>query len=318
MLKAIRLFAIGALAALAAAQTPAPTPQDFQREIVITSSGTAGSHVEFGGQTFEFISNVMQFDNRVVRGAPYSAEAVTETIQVLADGNRIARRSNARLFRDGEGRTRREQTLAAVGPWAAAGDVPQTTFIHDPVAGASYVLDARTHTARRMPAGPGAAVAAFAGDARRRVAIEHTPSAGVVVSGEHVENADVRVFTHRVEGPTAVRTNAPASVTESLGTQMMDGIEAQGTRTTLTIPAGQIGNERPIQIVSERWYSPALQTVVMSRRNDPQVGETTYRLMGISRSEPDASLFRVPADYTLTDSNIQIRRSPAAEREDDT
>ena len=86
---------------------------------------------------------------------------------------------------------------------------------------------------------------------------------------------------------------------ESLGKQTIEGVEAEGTRETFTIGAGEIGNEQPIQVVSERWYSPELQTVVMSRHSDPRFGETTFRLTNINRSEPARSLFEVPADYTV-------------------
>jgi hypothetical protein len=87
--------------------------------------------------------------------------------------------------------------------------------------------------------------------------------------------------------------------TESLGKQNIGGVEAEGTRSTVTIPTGEIGNERPIEIVSERWYSPELQTAVMTRHSDPRTGETVYRLTNISRTEPARSLFEVPADYTV-------------------
>ena len=87
--------------------------------------------------------------------------------------------------------------------------------------------------------------------------------------------------------------------TESLGSQTVDGLEATGTRTTVTIPAGAIGNERPIEVVSERWYSPELQVVVSSTHRDPRFGDNTYRLTGIQRVEPDRSVFEVPADYTV-------------------
>ncbi len=80
---------------------------------------------------------------------------------------------------------------------------------------------------------------------------------------------------------------------------MIEGVEAEGTRTTMTIPAGEIGNERPIEIVSERWYSPELQLVVMTRHSDPRSGETTYKLTNINRTEPAKSLFEVPAGYTI-------------------
>ncbi|MBL8191880.1 MAG: TonB family protein, partial [Acidobacteria bacterium] len=101
-----------------------------------------------------------------------------------------------------------------------------------------------------------------------------------------------------VEG---MRMRMPAfnTNTESLGKQMIEGVEAEGKRTVTTIPVGAIGNERPIEIVSESWYSPELQTTVLSKRNDPTSGETTFRLTNIRRGNPDASLFQVPSDYTI-------------------
>ena len=95
--------------------------------------------------------------------------------------------------------------------------------------------------------------------------------------------------------------------TESLGSQIIEGVKADGTRTTITIPAGAVGNERPIEIVSERWYSPDLQTVVKSTHNDPRMEETVYRLININRSEPPQALFVVPADYTVTDNQMRIK-----------
>jgi hypothetical protein len=88
---------------------------------------------------------------------------------------------------------------------------------------------------------------------------------------------------------------------ESLGTSIIEGVECEGNRTTVTIPAGQIGNDLPIVITSERWYSPKLQTVVLSKRHDPRTGDITVKLVGIDQSEPPASLFQVPADYTVVD-----------------
>jgi hypothetical protein len=98
---------------------------------------------------------------------------------------------------------------------------------------------------------------------------------------------------------------------ESLGTQTIEGVAAEGTRVTFTIPAGKIGNERPLITVSERWYSAELQTVVLSKISDPRMGETTYRLTNIVRSEPDPALFQVPADYKVEESVFGIRTGPS-------
>jgi hypothetical protein len=101
---------------------------------------------------------------------------------------------------------------------------------------------------------------------------------------------------------------AGQGVTTALGSKEFDRVRADGTRTTWTIAAGKIGNEKPIEVVSERWYAPDLLLVVSSRYFDPRRGETTFRLTGLKRGEPDAGLFQVPADY---------ERKPARARRED-
>jgi hypothetical protein len=114
-----------------------------------------------------------------------------------------------------------------------------------------------------------------------------------------------------VKGPGADKAGENRQ-SEPLGSQTIEGLEATGTRTTITIPAGAIGNERPIEVVSERWYSPELQVVVSSTHRDPRFGDNTYRLTGIQRAEPDKSLFEVPADYTVKEGppegNVMFKR----------
>ncbi|HZF38566.1 MAG TPA: energy transducer TonB, partial [Blastocatellia bacterium] len=89
--------------------------------------------------------------------------------------------------------------------------------------------------------------------------------------------------------------------TEQLGKQMIEGVECEGTRTVTTLPIGAIGNEHPIETVGETWYSPELGMMILTKRSDPRFGESTYRVTNISRSEPDAELFQVPADYAVKD-----------------
>jgi len=240
-----------------------------------------------GANTFVFLSSEVSFDRKTVKGAPYSAEALTETIQTLGDGNRIVRKNSATIYRDSEGRTRREQTLGAIGHWTAAGDPPKSIFINDPVARVNITLDPKGQTARKMgipQLGPGQTFS--------RVIAPPAPGAGPAPGVRVLENTT----TTRRNGE---RHELLKPKVESLGKQMIEGVEAEGTRTTLTIPAGQIGNERPIEIVTERWYSPELQVVVMSKRSDPMAGETTYRLTNINRNEQPRSLFEVPAGYTI-------------------
>jgi hypothetical protein len=260
-----------------------------------------------GDDTLVFISSEMSFDNKVVKGAPYSAQAVTETTRTLADGNRIKRETSANVYRDSEGRTRRDQELGAIGPFAVAGEPRKTVFINDPVTGAHYVLDPRTRTARKMP------------PLRVEVSPDVREPSGPRGEGPKVQiRVEDDVFTAPAPAPPPgiagpamhdfhVIAAPDKGATESLGKQTIEGVLAEGTRTTMTIPAGKIGNEQPIQIVWEKWYSPELQTIVLSKHSDPLVGETTYRLTNIVRSEPARTLFEVPSDYTVKEEHGPVR-----------
>jgi hypothetical protein len=251
------------------------------------------------------------FGGKVVKGAPYSAEAVTETIQTLGDGNRIVNRISSMVYRDSEGRTRREQSLKGLGMFGANEEPFKTVFINDPVAGVTFALDSRSHTAHKsvpftfelntkkgegqqfefkVAPGTGGGVASTSGNMIMTAPLAgHPPDQFTLRTDAGV--AETYVFR--------TKTNNANEVKEQLGKQIIEGVEAEGTRTTVTIAAGEIGNERPIEIVSERWYSPELQLVVMTRNSDPRTGETTYKLTNINRSEPAKSLFEVPSDYTI-------------------
>lgn len=235
----------------------------------------------------------MEFDDKLVTGAPYSAQATTVTDQTLADGNHIHHQNDATLYRDSQGRTRRETTLGGLGPWSSAeAETKVVVMINDPVAGVHYMLHPDQNRAFQMPLpklrtvppkteGGKAAVE----DKFFRVPVP-PPLPGAA-------GGDVHLFYQRFGN------EEQNSQTESLGTQVIEGVKVDGTRITSTIAAGAIGNDQPIQVVTERWYSPDLQIVVMSKRSDPRVGETTFRLSNINRAEPAATLFQVPPGYTL-------------------
>jgi hypothetical protein len=243
-----------------------------------------------------FFASEMSFSGKLVKGAPYSAEAITENTQTLSDGNRIVNKSAASIYRDSEGRTRREQSLRAIGPFANEGKPSQIIHISDPVAAVSYMLEPHAQIARKMPP------MRFKSDFKTP---PPDPTSGADVAKEHFEirlHADGVMDKKMTETGVAMRQldkNNPNARTESLGKQSIGGVEAEGTKTTVTIPAGQIGNERPIEIINERWYSPELQIVVMTKHIDPRFGENTYRLANIDRTEPERSLFEVPAGYRI-------------------
>ena len=234
-------------------------------------------------------------EGQVVKGAPFKATALSESTQALADGNTIVHKDSALTYRDADGRTRREVTLPARGPEGAAART--LVIVSDPVAGSGFVLEPDTRTARQRPS--------FGGRPRGEGPPSEARGPG---EGQGPEGAPPDLERPRPDGPGGFRERggmpappeaaAPAQET-ALGTRTIEGLEATGTRRTVTIPAGAIGNTRPIQIVSERWYSADLKTVLMSTEKDPRFGTHTFRLTGIARGDVDKALFEVPADYTL-------------------
>ena len=226
----------------------------------------------------------------VVKGAPYSATMNNESIQTLADGNRIVQTSTGTVLRDSQGRTRQDAALPAIGNLSAA-SAPHLVFIQDPVAGTSYTLNLTDKTAWKnptLPAGKGAPGASVGSS----TFFIHTEGGMPPLPPPPPMLAE----TKRLAGDEQTEAN-----TESLGSQTMEGVAANGVRTTRTIPAGQVGNDRPISIVTEVWTSTDLKTIVSSKRNDPRMGEQTFRLTNIVRSEPDPSLFTVPPDFKIID-----------------
>jgi hypothetical protein len=322
MKRVLVIMAAGAVSLLASvasfAQNPAPAPPE--PAVVVQgrfAQGPDGVPPAPGANTFVFVASEFGFSGKIVQGKPYSAEAVTESVQTLGDGNRIVNRSSSSVYRDSEGRTRREQTLNAIGGFANASEPIQTIFINDPVAGVSYTLDNRTNVAHKtmrlkieQKFGPIGAAPVGVSVPKFELKLETKPGTPVRVApppGVGAPVPGIEHFSIRTEEGgvgyvmTRRKTGRDNVVRESLGRQVIEGVEAEGNRVTFTIPPGEIGNERSIEIVSENWYSAELGVLVMSRHSDPRSGETTYRLTNINRTEPAKSLFEVPPGYTVSE-----------------
>jgi len=226
-----------------------------------------------------------------VEGAPFSATMVNESTQTLADGNRIVQRLTGTTARDSQGRMRQDTALPPIGNMSAA-NAPQLVFIQDAVAQTAYTLNLTDKTAHKMP---------------KPLAVGAVTKAklGTATVGQPVRIAAGGVATAAAGGAffqKQITVNEQAEVrTEDLGIQTMQGVSVEGVRTTRTIAAGEIGNDRPIEIVTEVWTSPELKTIIYSKRSDPRMGEQTFQLTNIVRSEPDSSLFTVPTDFKLMD-----------------
>ena len=292
---------------------------------------------------------------RLIKGAPYCAEAVHESVQWLSDGsggapNRIVQQRSSQLCRDGEGRTRQELDRGG----------RKVVYLRDPVAGESWVLDPERKTARRLatstftanlathdagamrdfaermrewargmaesarsgfrptmptPPVPPAPPSPAAPPAAPTAAVPPAPPAPVLITrgedGQHQTTVRVMRMVNG-EGPASEWTLPPLPVqwqashvaprqggtSSPLPAREVDGLRANGERTTWVIPAGKVGNEKAIEIVREVWTSPELMLTLSSRDFDPRTGEVNYRLKSIKRGEPDAALMRVPADFS--------------------
>ena len=309
------LLAAGSLNSVAQEKKPRPDESRPQKQ----------GQIEFKAPpdgTFKLLGPKIAI-GKVVKGAPYSATATTETIQTLSDGNQIIRKNESKLYRDSEGRTRVEQTLETIGKWTAGGEAQQNIFINDPVAGVSYSLDPRTHTAhknvypqKKLATGAQAETLMVNGQkvttytingqtvtqAEFEALVEKKKRGQAeILEGEIKEASNDAVLKKKLEMIQTGRTDADPWKKESLGTQTIEGVNAEGTRATLTIPAGEVGNTLPIEVVDETWYSPELQIIVLTKHRDPRSAETTYRLTNIDRGEPDRSQFEVPVDYAVAE-----------------
>lgn len=254
-------------------------------DVLMWRGAVPGAPLE--AQTFEFVTAEGMGPGRVIKGSPYAADTTVESVQTLADGNRIVHRNTSSFARDSEGRTRREIHVEVAGKPEESHKV---ILIDDPVAGAHYVLNTRTKTATKMPLPK-------EGDVRvGNLAGPPMPANAVPLGAGPM--SQVRIA--RLEGL--------APTVEELGKQTMEGIAVTGRRVTVTIPAGLVGNERPLVSRTETWYSDALKAPVLVKRSDPRMGETTSRTTNIRQVEQPRYLFEVPSDYKIEEARPRILR----------
>ncbi len=284
-----RLLAVTALALLFCGAS-------FAQQSSTSTSDLAGAAYKLAVAQQAGFVNV----NRVVKNAPYSAKQVHETTQTLADGTHIATTSTVTHYRDSSGRTRTEVN-------------DEIATINDPVGGAIYRLNMKAQTASTIrimrdnisidesKADLDKIQAELQADVQAKLAAAQDKIAAVMpqaATGTISTTNGTLTITPDGRGGSALPNNGEFT-TESLGTQTMEGLVVEGTRMTHTIAAGDIGNDRPIQVVTERWYSSELQLYVMTKTTDPRYGETVTRYTELQRGEPDASLFQIPANYKI-------------------
>lgn len=289
-------------------------------------------------QDARLIAEIAAGNEKTVKNAPFSAEAVSESVQVLADGNRIVRNSTSKLYRNSEGRFRREIAGGSGNLLGTYFSYGQGISILDPIAEKRLLLDTSDKIARisELRGGQGVTIAGTVSPGAKivskkeltdqhRAEIEAKIAAAKELTTEQKQLVEKKIAVAPSTGAVTLPALAASpsgafAVTvgeggfagfypgqhvkyetrkEDLGTRDIEGVSAIGTRSITTIPEGAIGNERPIEITYERWYSKELELVVYSKHSDPRFGDQTYTLKNIVRSEPDPSLFSVPNGYRI-------------------
>ena len=247
-------FLMLGMVALASAQSDAPAPPP-------PPPGGMMMHGPGPGGPFGMMHDEIG-EGKIVTGVPMSGTLIVTRDTTLADGNRIHTENQTNIYRDADGRVRREVGFELNTPATGAAK-RSMIIISDPVAGKRYVLNPQNKTAHVMP-----------------LQLPTKWQGGPPPEGEAVPRHDFANVNR-----------------EQLGTKAVNGLQAMGTRVTRTIPAGKIGNDKPIEVVTERWISTDLQLPLTTTHTDPMMGTVTTTLTNINRAAPDASLFQVPSDY---------------------
>jgi TonB family protein len=267
--------------------------ENTEKRVVLGSFGGPG----FGGAGIGAVKN-----------APFSGELVCECIQPLTDGNRIVQRAITIIHRDAEGRTRRETSFKIRDANSGEDKEYKTIQVSDPFGGQNFTLDPQNRTAQKFTMQPMREIHGV-------VALQPVAVAGVGASNATSLPPGIAArgvlrgasFAPGIAcGPSPVRPIGGFGVNaetknESLGSQVIEGVTAEGTRVTFTIPAESMGNERPIEATYERWRSTELQFDVLIKSVDPRSGESTQQMTNIRLGDPDPALFEIPPDYVVQD-----------------
>jgi hypothetical protein len=286
-MKSLKLTALVSIAILALAGTmvaqgpPDPVPMVAGAMQLPDKGAMLGMHLE------------NNMDTAPVKGAPFCATVATDHTQSFADGNRIHTTENSTLCRDSEGRIRRDASLNLLGASPQASATKLITIL-DPVAGVRYMLDSENKVAHKMTLlAPGGASDPGLPPRGGQTFIMRSAGGG--------EGPGFSTNINVMYKKPGQDSDEPTPATENLGDQTINGIHATGTRMTTTIPSGKMGNDKPIVVTSERWYSSDLKATVMTKHDDPWAGELKTEFTNVNTAEPDPSLFTVPGDYKIVD-----------------
>ncbi len=249
------------------------------------------------------------YQRETIEDAPLSARLVTRTVRELCDGNRIVHEQSVLMYRDAQGRVRRETQSPSSGYGSVGGFALPVTII-DPIAGITIVLDQSSKTAYQSNvlgdfvhpgqlAIPAQSVVALGAPTGQSTLSGSAPSYSIGSSVARPPVTISRVMPGQAPGGTMIA--------EELGESTIQGVSVEGTRYTTTHPANAFGNEQPIVVVKEAWYSTEHQMIIRSEHRDPRMGTVIYAVELLGMDEPDPFLFKVPDDYTMADAPVGVR-----------
>ncbi|MEJ7860894.1 MAG: hypothetical protein WKF90_04570 [Pyrinomonadaceae bacterium] len=269
------------------AQTDNSAGDEIERRVLVRSD--AGAAAVFPSM-FEPIVTGGLLDDVLVKNKPLAAVFESETVQILANGTSMARRVATKIYRDKDGRTRREQIVYPNGTTPTADTAVPIISVYDPVARYGYSINPTTRTAQRYKLPPTLPPGAPFNN--------QIPLLIEILRNDNPQTGEVKKYT--LETPRL----------EPLGKQTIAGVEADGWRVTIKVPAGAIGNADPLDTTYEMWIAQDLRMLVKLVARNPLSGEHTLRLTTINRAEQSRSLFEVPAGYPV--SEMGVRRTDLA------
>ena len=231
-----------------------------------------------------FDSALQSFERAGIRDTPFSAEVQVEMVWPLREGGSTMRKATYLIYRDGQGRTRRDLTSDETTA-AATTNRPRTSVINDPLASSTYLIDHRTSTVRKLALVTG-------NDVDSQPSVVEPKLRGTAPGFVNLSGRNSQV-------PKGVVSRGQVTQKEQLGQREIGGAIAEGTRLVQTISLGSSRNQKPIEITTEEWYSVELQTIVAITISDPRFGRSEYRLMNIVKGEPSKTLFVIPPAYQV-------------------
>lgn len=223
----------------------------------------------------------------------FTAEFKTLNVRTLADGTTITRETRETDARDSQGRSFHLTTLAGMN-----GSESTHGQIENPIDNTSITWDSHRKKATVIELPPvDQRFGCWRSDSgRETISYGSRPGTAPPVSAQR--GVGIGIVNGAPAGLLSGR-NRDGRQREELGTTIIQGLEAKGERWTTVIPAGEMGNDKPITTVRETWRATGFPFILREVYEDPRMGKRTRETVSLTMGEPDISLFQPPDGYEL-------------------